>query len=77
MREPVCHEFETFRLKPVNTHPAVPFMSEQARGLQDLEVPGCGLPGVLEHCCDVTGRHGASVKVNRQQHAPPGGMRQR
>ncbi len=75
MGEPVGHEFEAFRLKPVNTHPALPFVSEQARRLQDLEVPRGGLPGVLEHCRDVTGRHGSPVKVNRQQHAPPRSMR--
>lgn len=71
MGKPVGNEFETLRLKPVNPHPALPFVREQARGLKDLEVSRGGLPGVLEHCRDVAGGHRAPVKVNRQQHAPP------
>lgn len=75
MGEPVGHEFETLRLKPVNTHPALPLMSEQARRLEDLEVSCGGLPGVLEDRRDLTGRHRAPVKVNCQQDAPPRRMR--
>jgi hypothetical protein len=77
MGEPVPHEFEPFLLNPVKAHPTLSFMREQACGLQNLEVPRCRLPSVLEYCRDITGRHRAPVKVNRQQHAPPGGMRQR
>ena len=75
MGKPVPHEFEPFWLNPVETHPTPLFMGEQARGFENLEVPRCRLPSVLEHRRDVTGRHRAPIKVNRQQHAPPGSMR--
>ena len=76
MGEPVPYQFEAFSLKPVNAHPAVPLMSEQAGPFEDLEMPGGGLPGMLEYGCDFTGRHGAPVEVDGEQHPAPGGVRQ-
>ena len=52
-------------------------MSEQGRRLEDLEAPRGGLPGVFEGGRDFAGRHGAAVEINREQHAPPGWVRQR
>jgi hypothetical protein len=73
--KPVPNQFEPFSLNSVNTHPPLLLVSQEARRLKDLEVPRCRLPGVLEDCRDFPGRHGAAVKVNRQQHSPPGSVR--
>ena len=75
MSKPVPHQFEPFSLNSVNTHPTLPLVSEQACRLEDLEVPRCRLPGVLEDGRDFAGRHGAAVEINREQHASPGSVR--
>jgi hypothetical protein len=74
--QPVPHQFESFALNTINTHPALPLVGEQTGGLKNLEVPRCGLPRVLEDGRYFAGRHGAAVEVNGEQYAPPGSMGQ-
>jgi hypothetical protein len=74
--KPIPYQLEAFSLKPVNAHPALPHMSEQAGLFEDLKMAGRGLPGMLEDGCDFTGRHGAAIEVDGEQHPPPGGVRQ-
>jgi hypothetical protein len=75
--KPDPDQFEPFSLDSINALAALPFVSEQARRLEDLEVPGCRLPGVVEDGGDFPGGHGAAVEVNGEKDAPPGDMGQR
>jgi hypothetical protein len=74
MREPVPHEFKSFALNSVNPHPALFLMHDQASGLKDLEMSRCRLPRVLEDCRYFSGRHGAAVEIDGEQHTPPCSM---
>jgi len=73
--KPVPYEFEPLWLKSVNARPASLLVNEQARRLQDLEVPRGRLPSMFENCRDVTSSHGAPIEINREQHASSGGVR--
>jgi hypothetical protein len=53
--EPIPHKFEPFALNPVNAHPTLPFVSEQASVYEDLEVTRGGLPSMLEDLRNLTG----------------------
>lgn len=77
MSEPISYQFEPFALNSVDSHPALLFVGEQARSLEDPKVPRGGLPRVVKDGRDLPRCHGAAVEVDRQQDAPSGGMGQR
>lgn len=77
MSQPVSHQFEPLILDTVYPGAALFLVSNQAGRFEDPEMPGCGLPGVLENRRDFARCHGAAVEINRQQHTTPGGMSQR
>lgn len=74
MSQPIPHELKSFALNSVNAHPALPLMRDQTSGLKDLEMSRRRLPGMLEDRRYFSGGHGATVEVDREQHAPPCSM---
>jgi hypothetical protein len=72
--KPVPHEFKSFALNSVNAHPALSLMRDETSGLKDLEMSRCGLPGMFEDTRYVSGCHGATIEVDREQHTPPCSM---
>jgi hypothetical protein len=65
VRKPITHKRQSFLLKTINTHPAVPLMREQSSSFKKLEVPRRSLPGMAKHRRDLPGGHRASVEIDR------------
>src|SRR5215467_9730408 len=63
--QPIFHEFKSFSLNSVNTHPTLSLVRKQASSLKDLKVSRCRLPSVLKYCRDLPCCHLAAVEIYR------------